>query len=107
MEAAWRGNTRPRESRRLNKPTREVLSHSWGGLKAPLLCWRGEGKKEPLRAARAELTRWPGRDDLQRETQSGQFALHSQSIQLVCQQFLANVETIKQLRLLLNNPEQR
>jgi putative transposase len=48
--------------------------------------------------ARAERTRWPDRDDLQRETKGGQFALHSQSIQMVCQQFLANVQTIKQLR---------
>jgi len=48
--------------------------------------------------ARSERTRWPDRDDLQRETKSGQFALHSQSIQMVCQQFLANVQTIKQLR---------
>jgi putative transposase len=50
------------------------------------------------RRARSERTRWPDRDDLQRETKGGQFALHSQSIQLVCQQFLANVETIKRLR---------
>jgi len=53
---------------------------------------------ERHRTARTERTRWPGRDDLQRETRGGQFALHSQSIQLVCQQFLANVETIRQLR---------
>ena len=49
---------------------------------------------ERHRLARSERTRWPDRDDLQRETKGGQFALHSQSIQLVCQQFLANVETI-------------
>jgi putative transposase len=57
------------------------------------------------RAARAQRTRWPDRDDLQRETKGGQFALHSQSIQLVCQQFLANVKTIRQLRL--SNPRHR
>jgi putative transposase len=55
--------------------------------------------------ARSERTRWPDRDDLQRETKGGQYALHSQSIQLVCQQFLANVETIKQLRH--TNPRHR
>ena len=55
--------------------------------------------------ARAERTRWPDRDDLQRETKGGQYALHSQYVQLVCQQFLANVETIKQLRQ--SNPHHR
>jgi putative transposase len=48
--------------------------------------------------ARLAHTPWPTRDDLQRETKGGRYALHSQSIQMVCQQFLANVETIKQLR---------
>ncbi|HKV01346.1 MAG TPA: hypothetical protein VJQ26_04425, partial [Ktedonobacteraceae bacterium] len=55
--------------------------------------------------ARNERTRWPDRDDLQRETKGGQFALHSQSIQMVCQQFLANVQTSKQLRQ--TNPQHR
>jgi putative transposase len=55
--------------------------------------------------ARTERTHWPDRDDLQRETKGGQYALHSQSIQMVCQQFLANAETIKQLRL--TNPLHR
>ena len=50
------------------------------------------------RAARSERVRWPSREDLQRETKGGTFALHSQSIQMACQQFLANVQTIKQLR---------
>jgi putative transposase len=49
-------------------------------------------------AVRTEGGNWPGREDLQRETKGGKFALHSQSIQMVCHQFLANVETIKQLR---------
>jgi putative transposase len=60
---------------------------------------------ERHRAARAERTRWPSQVDLQRATKGGKFALHSQSIQLVCQQFLANVETIKRLRL--SNPRHR
>jgi len=60
---------------------------------------------ERHRVARAERSGWPDRDDLQRETKGGQFALHSQSIQMVCQQFLANVETIKQLRQ--GNPRHR
>jgi putative transposase len=53
---------------------------------------------ERNRLARSERTGWPSRDNLQRETKDGQFALHSQSVQMVCQQFLANVETIEQLR---------
>jgi putative transposase len=74
------------------------------GLRARLRAAQQEAARawmycmERHRAARAERIRWPSRDDLQRETKGGQFALHSQSIQLVCQQFLANVETIKQLR---------
>ncbi len=60
---------------------------------------------ERHRAARAERTRWPSQIDLQRETKGRQFALHSQSIQLVCQQFLANVKTIKHLHL--RNPRHR
>ena len=55
--------------------------------------------------ARSERTRWPSRDELQRATKGAQYALHSQSIQMVCQQFLANVETIKQLRP--SNPRHR
>src|SRR5713226_10097855 len=41
---------------------------------------------------------WPDRDGLQQATKGGQFALHSQSIQMVCHQFLANVETTRQLK---------
>src|SRR6266702_4699696 len=41
---------------------------------------------------------WPDRQVLQRVTKGGQFALHSQSIQMVCHQFLANVETTRQLK---------
>jgi putative transposase len=57
------------------------------------------------RQARAEQTRWPNRDELQRRTKGGKYALHSQSTQMVCQQFLANVDTIKQLRQ--TNPRHR
>ena len=56
-------------------------------------------------AARSQRVRWPTRDELQRATKGGTFALHSQSIQMVCQQFLANVQTIKQLRP--SNPRHR
>jgi putative transposase len=55
--------------------------------------------------ARSARLPWPSRDDLQRETKGGKYALHSQSIQMVCQQFLANVQTIHQLRQ--RNPHHR
>ena len=55
--------------------------------------------------ARSQHMPWPSRDNLQRETKGGQYALHSQSIQMVCQQFLANIDTIKQLRQ--TNPRHR
>ncbi len=48
--------------------------------------------------ARLQHQPWPDRDALQRATKGGQFALHSQSIQMVCHQFLANVETTRQLK---------
>jgi len=72
--------------------------------------------RERLRAAQMEAARvwnvcralhqearlghlpWPGRDELQQTTKGGQFALHSQSIQMVCHLFLANVETTQQLK---------
>ena len=60
---------------------------------------------ERHRAARSERTRWPDRDELQRATKGGQYALHSQSIQMVCHQFLANVETTNALRQ--RNPRHR
>jgi putative transposase len=40
----------------------------------------------------------PGRKELQEETKGGRYTLYSQSIQMVTHQFLANVETIAQLR---------
>jgi putative transposase len=49
------------------------------------------------REARAQGQRWPGKVELQQATK-GQVALHSQSIQMVCHAFLANVETAKKLR---------
>src|ERR1051326_5919841 len=48
-------------------------------------------------AARQQHTRWPDRDDLQQATK-GQFALHSQTVQMMCHQFLANVDTTRELR---------
>ena len=47
--------------------------------------------------ARMEHTKWPGRNELQKATK-GQFALHSQSVQMVVHAFLANIDTTRQLR---------
>jgi putative transposase len=54
--------------------------------------------RERHQDARLRHQPWPDRDALQQATKGGQFALHSQSIQMVCHQFLANVETTRQLR---------
>jgi len=47
--------------------------------------------------ARMDHAKWPGRSDLQKAT-AGQFALHSQSVQMVVHAFLANIDTTRQLR---------
>src|SRR5436853_3502395 len=47
--------------------------------------------------ARMDHTKWPGRNELQKATK-GQFALHSQSVQMVVHAFLANIDTTRQLR---------
>jgi len=47
--------------------------------------------------ARMSHVKWPGRNELQKATK-GQFALHSQSVQMVVHAFLANVETTRKLR---------
>lgn len=47
-------------------------------------------------AARKDGGKWPGKDVLQKATKG--FGLHSQSAQMVCHAFLANVDTTKQLR---------
>ncbi len=49
------------------------------------------------REARKSGLKWPGKTELQKATK-GQAAIHSQSIQMVCHAFLANVETAKKLR---------
>jgi putative transposase len=54
--------------------------------------------------ARRQGIRWPNRDDLQRATK-GKFALHSQTVQMICHAFLANVETTRQVRK--QNPKMR
>ena len=48
-------------------------------------------------AARQQHTRWPDRDDFQHATK-GQFALHSQTVQMIGHAYLANVEATRELR---------
>src|SRR5260370_32413825 len=49
------------------------------------------------RQARMNHSKWPGRNELQKAAK-GQFALHSQSVQMVVHAFLANIDTTRQLR---------
>lgn len=46
--------------------------------------------------ARQNNTKWPGRKELQAATKGGQYALHSQSVQMITHAFLANVDTAQQ-----------
>ncbi len=55
--------------------------------------------------ARMEHAKWPGRSELQKATKGGQFALHSQSVQMVVHAFLANIDTTRKLRQ--THPEMR
>ena len=53
---------------------------------------------EAHKAARMAHAPWPGRDALQKATKGGQFALHSQSVQMVVGAFLANIKSTQELR---------
>src|SRR5215470_9471777 len=46
------------------------------------------------KAARTAHVKWPGRNELQKATK-GEFALHSQSVQMVVHAFLATIETTR------------
>jgi hypothetical protein len=48
-------------------------------------------------ATRKAHTTWPGRNELQKQTKR-QFALYSQSVQMIVGIFLGNIETTRQLR---------
>lgn len=50
------------------------------------------------REARQSRVKWPNKTELQKATK-GRFALHSQTVQMICHAFLANVDTTRQLRL--------
>ena len=47
--------------------------------------------------ARRNRTPWPGKIDLQVATK-GRYALHSQTVQMICHGFIANIKTTKKLR---------
>jgi putative transposase len=47
--------------------------------------------------ARTTHSKWPGQNELQQATK-GRFGLHSQSVQMIAQAFVANIETTRQLR---------
>jgi putative transposase len=49
------------------------------------------------REAREQAVPWPAGDDLQRATK-GQFALHSQTVQMICHRFLTSVEITRKLK---------
>ena len=51
--------------------------------------------KDMHQAARSSQTHWPNRDTLQK-ARKGQFALHSQSVQMVVHAFLGAVDSIKE-----------
>jgi len=52
---------------------------------------------EAHKQARMDHAKWPGRNELQKAT-AGQFALHSQSVQMVVHAFLATIDTTQKLR---------
>ena len=47
--------------------------------------------------ARQSRSKWPNRDDLQKATK-GRYALHSQTVQMICHAFLANIDTTRQIK---------
>ena len=53
--------------------------------------------RDALQSTIKERTKWPDRDTLQKLTKR-KFGLHSQSVQMVCHAFLANVKTTIELR---------
>lgn len=53
--------------------------------------------RDTLKLTMTERSEWPNCDSLQKLVK-GRFGLHSQSAQMVCHAFLANVDTTRQLR---------
>lgn len=76
---------RPRVRERLRQAQREA-ARVW------MLC------RDLHRQARQQGRPWPQRNELQQATNGGQFALHSQTVQMICHAFLANVKTTTELK---------
>lgn len=84
-----------------------VRIHRFPGMQKAMLARISAGRGEAAKvwtqcrdlhlAARKAKTAWPGRNELQQATKGG-FGLHSQSAQMVCHAFLANIDTAQQLR---------
>ena len=84
-----------------------VRVHIFPALPRKMLARISAGRTEAARVwmrcrdlhheARQAQGAWPNRETLQAVTK-GQFGLHSQSIQMVCHAFLANIETTSALR---------
>ena len=53
---------------------------------------------ETHKKAREAREKWPTKDQLQKQTKGKNFLLHSQSIQMVVAQFLANLDTACQIK---------
>jgi hypothetical protein len=51
-----------------------------------------------LHADGRAISHWLGASDLEQATKGGQYALHSQTVQALCQKFAANVATASALR---------
>lgn len=75
--------------------SRAVLARISAGRSESAKVWTA--CRDLHQAARSTNAPWPRRNALQAATK-GQFALHSQSAQMVCHAFLANVETTAQNR---------
>jgi hypothetical protein len=68
----------------------------WTDL-APLQC-RSSAAPVPLHAQARAQAQWLRASDLEQATKGGQYALHSQSVQALCQKLSANVVTATELR---------
>lgn len=93
-------------NKRMNEIAQVVRIYSFPALPREMLARISAGRTEASKvwmkcrdlhqAARIDGTKWPNRDSLQRATKG--YALHSQSTQMVCHAFLANVQTTRELK---------
>jgi putative transposase len=67
----------------------QALRAEAGRLWTTLVSWHAQARAQG---------RWLSAGELEQATKGGQYALHSQSVQALCQKFVANVETATELR---------